>query len=152
MKFRLKIIIYLRFQYVQQLSGYIVLFLCRIDVSCGHIVVATIYKDKMCQCKSNIKQGVFSTTECNFKTAQYFFKPTQYLDEMKQWLEETSRFISHKVKLFLFFVSNLCTFIMFRTFMPLKSLYKILIISKTESESLLSVRLVRFFFLKNTNV
>ena len=129
LKFRLKMLIYLRFQYVQKLQGYIVLVLQQIDVSYRYIAVATIYMDRMCQCKSNIRQCYFSTTQCNFKTAQCFFKSTQ-------WLEEMSMFVSHKVKFFLFIVSNLYTIIMFYTFVPLKSLYKILIILKTESESL----------------
>ena len=100
LEFRLKIIIYLRFQYVQKLQGYIVLFLQQIDVLYRHIVVATICKDRMCYYQGDIRQGYFSVTQCNFKTpwyffksTQYFLKPTQWLDEMKQWLEETSRYL-----------------------------------------------------------
>ena len=145
LEFKFKIIIYLRFQYVQKLSVYIVLFLQQIDVSYRHIAVVTICKDRMCQYSGDIRQCIFSATLCNFKMVFSAFL------SLHSGLTKRQCSLGYKVKFFLFFVSNLCTFIMFRTFVLLKSLYKILIISKTESESLLSVRLVRFFFLKNTN-
>ncbi len=89
--------IYLRFQQIQKLLGYIVLFLQQINVSYRHIAIATLRKDRMCQCKSGTKQCVFSARACNFKAVQcffcatqYFFMATQWLDRMKQWLDKTS--------------------------------------------------------------
>ena len=91
---RLKILICCCFQCLQRLSVSIFVRLQWVEVISRYIVIATACKLRLRGYTENRRQCVFSFRECNCKAFQYFFTPSQYFFKPTQWLEEMKQYYS----------------------------------------------------------